>query len=48
MPLQILTPGALAQFAQASLIGDRGMELLHLMCSSLKPLSITCQSSSAK
>jgi hypothetical protein len=48
MPLQTLTPGTAAQIAQASLIGDRGMELLYLMCSSFKPLSITCQSSSAK
>jgi hypothetical protein len=48
MPSQILTPGTAAQLAQGGLIGDRGMELLYLMCSSFKPLSISCQSSSAK
>jgi hypothetical protein len=48
MPSQILTLGTVSQLAQGSLIGDRGTELLYLMCSSFKPLSITCRSSSAK
>jgi hypothetical protein len=48
MPSQILTPGTAAQLAQGSLIGDRGTELLYLVCSSFMSLSISCRSSSAK
>jgi hypothetical protein len=48
MPYEILTPGTASQIAQGSAIGDRGTELLHLMCFSFKPLSISCRSSSAK
>ncbi len=48
MSLEILMPAAVSQLAGGSLIGDRDIERLNLMCLSSKPLSITCRSSSAK